>query len=145
MIYLEVLSSLDSMAIGLYEFEYDRVHIGRSKKNDLIFLEKELPLNFMNLEIIEDSKGIHLVARSLNRSPFFFINSKKISGLIKVRVNDIIAFGGNKIKIVSFKKTHNQEDLSQAYENFSKNAKELEFALEFIEEVLMDYEKVSDV
>ena len=145
MIYLEILTSSDSLAIGLYEFEYDHVHIGRSKKNDLIFVEKELPLNFMTIEILEDSKGVHLVARSLVPSPFFFINGKKISGVIKIRQNDIIAFGGNKIKILSFKKTSVIDDLSQAYVDFAKNAKELEFALDFIGEVLLDHEKVSDV
>ena len=145
MIHLEILTSLDSLAIGLYEFEYDHIRIGRSKKNDLIFVEKELPLSFMNIEIVEDSKGIHLVARSLTPTPFFFINGKKISGVIKVRKNDIIDFGKNKIKILNFKKTHIADDLSLAYDNFEKNAKELEFALNFIEEVLLDQEKVSDV
>ncbi len=145
MIHLEILTSLDPLAIGLYEFEYDHVHIGRSKKNDLIFVEKELPLKFMTLEIIEDYKTVHLVARSLVPSPFFFINGKKISGVIKIRHNDIIAFGNNQIKILNFKKTYVAEDLSQSYEDFAKNAKELEFALDFIGEVLLDYEKVSDV
>ncbi len=145
MIHLEILTSSDSLAVGLYEFEYDHVHIGRSKKNDLIFLEKELPPTFMNLEIIEDSKGTHLVARSLTRSPFFFINGKKISGVIKIRHNDIIAFGENKIKILNFKKTHEVDDLSQAFSDFAQNAKEVRFALDFIEEVLLDHEKASDV
>jgi hypothetical protein len=145
MIHLEILTSSDSLAIGLYEFEYDHVHIGRSKKNDLIFLEKELPPSFMNIEIIEDSKGTHLVARSLTRSPFFFINGKKISGVIKIRHNDIIAFGENQIKILNFKKTYEADDLSQAFDDFAKNAKEVRFALDFIEEVLLDHEKASDV
>lgn len=145
MIHLEILSSSDSLAIGLYEFEYDHVHIGRSKKNDLIFLEKELPPSFMNLEIIEDSKGAHLVARSLTSSPFFFINGKKISGVIKIRHNDIIAFGENQIKILNFKKTHEAEDLTQAFNDFAVNAPEVRFALDFIEEVLLDHEKASDV
>lgn len=145
MIHLEILSSSDSLAIGLYEFEYDHVHIGRSKKNDLIFLEKELPHSFINLEIIQDFEGIHLVARSLTRTPYFFINGKKISGVIKIRINDVIAFGENKIKILNFKKTQEADDLSHSFNDFAKNAKELSFALDFIEEVLLDNEKASDV
>ena len=145
MIHLEILTSSDSLAIGLYDFEYDHVHIGRSKKNDLIFVEKELPASYMKIEIVEDYKGCHLVARSLTRSPYFFINGKKISGVIKIRINDIIAFGDNKIKILNFKKTHEVDDLAQAFDSFAKNAKELRFALDFIEEVLLDHEKVSDV
>jgi hypothetical protein len=145
MIYLEILSSSDPLAIGLYEFEYDHVHIGRSKKNDLIFVEKTLPANFMNLHIIQDSQGTHLIARSLTRSPFFFINGKKVSGVLKIRPNDIIAFGDNQIKIVKFHKNREEDDLSQAFTNFAKSSGELRFALDFIEEVLLDFEKASDV
>lgn len=145
MIHLEILSSSDPLAVGLYEFEYDHVHIGRSKKNDLIFLEKILPLHFMNLHIIQDSQGTHLVARSLTPSPFFFINGKKISGVLKIRHNDVIAFGDNQIKILDFHKNREEDDLSQAFTNFAKNAGELRFALDFIEEVLLDFEKASDV
>lgn len=145
MIHLEILSSSDPQAIGLYEFEYDHVHIGRSKKNDLIFVEKILPASFMNLHIIQDSQGTHLVARSLTRSPFFFINGKKVSGVLKVRPDDVIAFGDNQIKIVNFHKNREEDDLSQAFTNFAKNAGELRFALDFIEEVLLDFEKASDV
>lgn len=145
MIHLEILTSSDPLAVGLYEFEYDHVHIGRSKKNDLIFLEKILPLHFMNLHIIQDSQGMHLVARSLTPSPFFFINGKKISGVLKVRQNDVIAFGDNQIKILNFHKNREEDDLSQAFTNFARNAGELRFALDFIEEVLLDYEKASDV
>lgn len=145
MIHIEILSSSDPLAIGLYEFEFDHIHIGRSKKNDLIFLEKILPLNFMNLEILQDSDGTHLVARSLTRSPFFFINGKKVSGLLKVRINDVIAFGENQIKILDFSRTHEADDLSQAFNDFAKNGSEVRFALDFIEEVLLDHEKASDV
>lgn len=145
MIHLEILSSSDPLAVGLYEFEFNHVQIGRSKKNDLIFLDKALPLNYMNLQIHQDSKGTYLVARSERGSPFFFINGKKISGVIKVRINDVIAFGENQIKILDFRTTTHEEDLGQAFNDFAKNASELRFALDFIEEVLLDFEKASDV
>lgn len=145
MIHLEILSSSDPLAVGLYEFEYDHVHLGRSKKNDLIFLDKALPLNFMVLEIIQDSQGTHLVAKSKSPTPFFFINGKKVSGLIKVRHSDVIAFGDNQIKILNFQRTHEEQDLSQAFTDFAKNSNELRFALDFIEEVLMDNEQGTDV
>ncbi|MBY0414874.1 MAG: hypothetical protein K2Q18_11945, partial [Bdellovibrionales bacterium] len=138
MIHLEILSSSDANAVGLYDFEYDEIYIGRSKKNDLIFLDKELPLNFMALQIIEEVNGLFLVARSFTRLPFFFLNGKKISGALKIYPNDIIAFGDNQIKIKSFKQTKVEEDLSLAFDNFSQKAPELRFALDFIEEVLID-------
>lgn len=141
MIHIEILSSSDSLALGLYEFEYDQLSIGRSKKNDLIFLDRELPLHYMSLQVAEDQSATYLVVRSLVRSPFFFINGKKVSGALKIRTGDVIAFGENKIKILHFKKTKEETDLSEAYAKFEKNAPELRFALEFIEEVLMDLEE----
>lgn len=141
MIHLEILSSSDPLAIGLYEFEYDYILMGRSKKNDLIFKDRELPLRYITLEIVEDRAGTHLMVRNLIRIPYFFVNGKKISGSLKLRINDIIAFGENKIKILSFKKTKADEDLAPAYANFAANASELRFALDFIEEVLIESEE----
>ncbi|MBC7427202.1 MAG: hypothetical protein H7336_01240 [Bacteriovorax sp.] len=140
MIHLEILTSNDPLSIGLYEFEYDHLLIGRSKKNDLIFLDRELPLNYIMIEVVEDHLASYLVVRSLTRAPFFFINGKKISGALKIRIGDIVAFGENKIKIIDFKKTREESDLSGAFAAFAKNAPELKFALEFIEEVLVEAE-----
>ena len=144
MIHLEIITSNDPLAQGLYEFEFDHVHIGRSKKNDLIFVDKKLPLNYMILQIVEDNTGINLVARSQTRFPFFFVNGKKISGTLKIRPNDIISFEGNQIKIVSFKKTRADSDLHQAFSSFEKDAKDLRFSLDFIEEVLIDLDKKNE-
>ena len=141
MIHVEILSSSDQLAVGLYEFEYDHLLIGRSKKNDLIFLDRELPLNYMMLQVATDQNVPYLVVRSLTRTPYFFINGKKISGVLKVRIGDVIAFGENKIKIIAFNKTKQDSDLSEAYAKFSKEAPELRFALDFIEEVLVDLEE----
>src|SRR6218665_2323540 len=115
MIHIEILSSSDPLAIGLYEFEFDHLLIGRSKKNDLIFLDKELPLNYMLLQVAVDKSVPYLFVKSLTRSPFFFVNGKKISGILKIRNNDIIAFGENKIKILYFQKTKTEDDLSDAF------------------------------
>lgn len=141
MLHVEILSSSDPLAIGLYEFEYDHLGIGRSKKNDLIFLDRELPLNYMILQVSEDHHNPYLVVKSLTRSPYFFINGKKISGLLKIRIGDVIAFGENKIKIIAFMKTRTETDLSEAFTTFAEKAPELRFALEFIEEVLVDLEE----
>lgn len=141
MIHLEILSSSDSLAVGLYEFEFNHIHLGRSKKNDLIFKDKELPLKYMMLKIVEDNSGTNLMVKSLIRQPYFFVNGKKISGALKIRPNDVIAFGENKIKILAFKKTEDQTDLSEAFKNFEQNASELRFALNFIEEVLIELEE----
>lgn len=141
MIHLEILSSSDPLAVGLYEFEFDHIHVGRSKKNDLIFLDRELPANYLTLQIIMEKNGPALVVRSLVRSPFFFVNGKKISGALKIRANDVIAFGENKFKILAFAKTEKETDLGAAFQGFEANASDLRFSLDFIEEVLIELEE----
>ena len=141
MIYLEVTKCSDPLALGIYEYEFDKISIGRSKKNDLIFLDSELPLHYLDIKIVQGQ----LVVQSLVRSPFFFVNGKKISGTLKLKPNDLIAFGSNQIRIINSSLTNLSADFSSAYEVFNKNSPELKFALEFIEEVLLDLEKDSHV
>lgn len=141
MIHLEVLSSRDPLAQGLYEYEYDQVTLGRSKKSDLIFLDKELPLHYLVIKYISGQ----LVVQSRVKEPFFFVNGKKISGTLKLKANDTIAFGNNQIRVVKAAETNIGADFSSAYENFNKQSPELKFALDFIEEILLDMEKEANV
>lgn len=137
MIYLEVTKSSDPLVLGVYEFEFDQISIGRSKKNDLIFLDRELPLNYLHIKMVQGQ----LIIQSLTRSPFFFINEKKVSGTLKIKANDTIAFGDNQIRIIKSAETNQSIDFSSAYDDFNKSAPELKFALVFIEEVLIELEK----
>lgn len=137
MIYVEVIKSSDPLALGVYEFEFDQISIGRSKKNDLIFLDKELPLQFLTIKFIQGQ----LIVKSLTQIPFFFINGKKVSGTLKIKNNDTIAFGDNQIRIIKSLLTNEAVDFSVAYDEFTKKAPELKIALDFIEEVLLDFEK----
>lgn len=137
MIHLEVLKSHDPNALGLYPFEFDKIHIGRSKKNDLIFFEKQLPLQFLTLEII---KG-QLVVRNNINSLSFYLNGKKVNGLLKLNLGDTLSFGSQEVKVVAFKQVLAEEDLSQDFERFSEKSSELQFALDFIEDVLLKMEE----
>lgn len=141
MIYLEIKKASDPLLLGLYEFEFNQITLGRSKKNDLIFLERELPLKYLTLKIIQTQ----LVVQSITRSPFFFINGKKVSGALKLNVDDIIAFGHNEIRIVKYASTNKSVDLAVEFAKFEKNSPELKFALNFIEDVLIDLEKDQNV
>lgn len=141
MIYLEVTSSRDPNAIGLYEYEFDQVTMGRSKKSDLIFLDKELPLHYLVIRFL----GGQLVVQSRVKEPYFFVNGKKISGTLKLKPDDTIAFGNNQIRVVKAMATNTSEDFSSAYENFNKQSPEMKFALDFIEEILLDMEKQTNV
>lgn len=141
MIYVEVIKSSEPLALGVYEFEFDQISIGRSKKNDLIFLDKELPLQFLTIKFMQGQ----LIVKSFTRSPFFFVNGKKVSGTLKIKPNDTIAFGDNQIRILKSELTNEAADFSLAYEEFVNKTPELKFALDFIEEVLIDFEKESNV
>lgn len=141
MIYLEVTKSCDPLALGVYEFEFDQIAIGRSKKNDLIFLDQQLPLLFLNIKFLQGQ----LVVQSITRSPFFFVNGKKVSGTLKLKNNDVIAFGDNQIRIIKSGVSNEAIDFSGAYEEFNHKAPELKFALEFIEQILIDLEKDTNV
>lgn len=141
MIYLEVIKSNDPLALGLYEYEFDKVTIGRSKKSDLIFNDLQLPLQFLSLKFVQGQ----LVVQSATRSPFFFVNGKKVSGTLKLKKDDVIAFGDNKIRITNSGVSNESADFTSAYEEFNHKAPELKFALEFIEQILMDLEKDQNV
>lgn len=141
MIYIEVEKSSDRWALGFYEFEFNQITIGRSKRNDLIFNDSELPLNFLSIKFLQDV----LVVQSSTRIPFFFVNGKKVSGTLKIKENDVIAFGENQLRIKKAQFTSEAIDFSLAYEEFNKKAPELKIALETIEEILIDLEKDSSV
>lgn len=141
MIHLEIIKSSEPWALGIYEFEFDHISIGRSKKNDLIFLDPLIPLNYLVIKILQGQ----LVVQSLLRSPFFFVNEKKVSGILKIKPDDIISFGDNHIRIIKSAVTNQSVDFSIAYDDFNNNTPDLKFALDFIEEVLIKLEKDSDV
>ena len=141
MIYLEVEKSNDPLALGIYEFEFDQISIGRSIKNDLIFLDEELPRNFLLIKFVQG----YLIVKNLTRLPFFFVNGKKVSGTLKINVNDTISFGQNQIRVIKFKLSNQPIDFPVFYEKFHQEVPELKFSLDFIEQVLIDLEKDSNV
>jgi len=104
-------------------------------------LDKELPLHYLVIRFISGQ----LVVQSQVKEPFFFVNGKKISGTLKLKPNDTIAFGNNQIRVVKATETNVSADFSSAYENFNKQSPELKFALDFIEEILLDMEKETNV
>jgi hypothetical protein len=140
MINISITKSNEADAIGVYDFYYNIVHIGRSRKNDVIVLDKELPLFFLKLEIIEEKGREVLVVRSQDRLPYFFVNGKKISGTLKLKRNDTISFGNNHIVINNFQKTSLEEDITPIFNEFEAKTPELKFILEAIEEKLIELE-----
>ncbi len=141
MIYLEVIKSNDPFAQGVYEFEFDSISIGRSKKNDLIFLGATIPLSYVTLSFIEGQP----IVQGDSLTDFFYLNNKKVSGTLKINVGDLLSLGENQIRILNLKYSTVSVDFAPAFENFNKTAPELRFALDFIEEVLIDLEKGTNV
>jgi pSer/pThr/pTyr-binding forkhead associated (FHA) protein len=138
MITLEVLNSLDEDILGEYAYEFDCIYIGRSKKADLIFNDENLPLKFLTIKFVQSS----LVVQSEPNTPFYFVNGKKLSGVRKLKINDLIQFGPNKIQIKNFNNDNisDENDLTTAYTNLNMNAPELKFVLDFLEEQIIELE-----
>jgi len=82
-----------------------------------------------------------LIVKSHVKSPAFYLNGKKINGTLKLNLGDIISFGSQEIKVISFNQIIKEEDLSADFERFSEKASELQFALDFIEDVLLQMEE----
>ncbi len=139
MINIEILDSSFSSAIGHYPFEFDIVYIGRSKKADLIFNDKELPLRYLTIKFVHNQ----LIIENESDSPFYFVNGKKLSGARKLKIGDIIQFGKHKLKILDASLNpprSKNDDLHLYYDSFNKESPELKFLLEFLEEEIVKLE-----
>ena len=141
MIKLEITQSPDPLTIGIYDYSFDQVFIGRSKKCDLIFLENQFPPCYLTLSINENNLSV-----SQNISgPSFLINGKKTSGVSKLKINDNIKIGGYIIKVLDFKNTVIPLDLSPFYEQVNDATPEVQQALKDLEEQLAELEKETNV
>jgi hypothetical protein len=137
MIKLEITDSIETLSMGTYNYLYDQVFIGRSKKNDLIFLEKDIPLKFLTITANEKS----LVIQSEQGAPYYYVNGKKTSGAFKLKYNDVISINSHVIKILDFKQTQESFDLTPFYEKLPDALPEIKEALSFIEERLVAIEE----
>lgn len=141
MIKFEITQSSDTLALGLYEYLFDQVFIGRSKKCDLIFIEKEFPLRYLTITANENA----LIIQSDAGAPPYFINGKKTNGAFKLKKNDLVILGSHQLKILDFKKTNLPTDLSPFYEKVPNASEKVKEALSFLEEKLIDLEEATDV
>jgi hypothetical protein len=137
MIKLEITDSAETLSIGTYNYLYDQVFIGRSKKCDLIFLEKGIPLKFLTITANDKS----LVIQSEQGTPPYYINGKKTSGAFKLKNNDVVSINSHSIKILDFKQTHESIDLTPFYEKLADAPPEIKEALSLIEEKLVALEE----
>jgi len=101
MIEVEINQSTEPLSIGSYKFNFDAIYIGRSKKADLIFSDREVPLLFLTIEIVQNQ----LVIKNHSKTPFYFVNGKKISGGYKLKPGDKINFGKNQVTVNAYEAT----------------------------------------
>lgn len=137
MIKLEITDSTDLLAIGIYDYIFDQVFIGRSKNNDLIFLDKEIPLRYLTITANEKN----LIIQSEEGAPHYLVNGKKTSGAAKLKNNDIVMFEKHLLRILDFKKSNLPTDLSSFYEKVSVASDEVRETLSFLEEKLIELEE----
>jgi pSer/pThr/pTyr-binding forkhead associated (FHA) protein len=139
MIKLNIIKSDIDEAIGEYDYQFDEVFIGRSKKCDIILPDKEIPLKYLSLTF----KKSNLVIINAENSPFYFVNGKKMSGLRKLKVGDRINFGPHEILIVDFflsEKEDQIDDLTPYLDEMNKTRPELKFLLDFLESEILKLE-----
>jgi hypothetical protein len=140
MITVEIFESSNELMLGEYQYYFDTIFIGSSKKADIIFAEDNLPSKFLSITFLKDQ----LFVTNEENSMFYFVNNKKMSGARKLMIGDNITINSHKIKILDFKK-NSTKSLENYYEDFQKNHSELQFALDFIEEKLIELETNSPV
>ncbi len=141
MIKLEIFKSNDPLALGIYDYLFDQIYIGRSKNCDLIFQDTDLPLYHLQLSMVD----LNLTVQNNLPDIFYYINSKKTSGLSILKKNDILSFGFHHLKILNFEKTLKPTDLTIYFEKKDSLPPTVLSALSYIEEKLLDFEKVKDV
>lgn len=137
MIHLNVLTSIDPNAPGLYEFEYDVLSIGRSIKNDLILNEENVAKCALYLSIENNT----LFIQTLSNSIFCLVNGKKISGKKRLDIGDKVEIGKSKIEIIQFKKTNDDLNFGMLYENFLKKFPDHKYILEALDVEIEELEK----
>lgn len=139
MITIEIIDSSYPTAIGNYPFQFDGVYIGKSKKADIILNDQEIPSKFLTIKFVQQQ----LLIENEKDSPFYFVNGKKMSGVRKLKIGDIVQFGKHKLKIIdALMNPHKSknDDLHLYYESFNKEAADLKFLLDFLEEEIIKFE-----
>jgi hypothetical protein len=141
MIKLEIIHSSDPLAIGTYDYLFDKIFVGKSKKCDLIFDDKEFPACYLTISLINNS----LVVENGKNAPSYLVNGKKIKGPLKIKRQDIIQVGVNQIKILDFNSTFVPIDLTPFYEKISSASEEDQAALAILENALIALEDNNNV
>lgn len=136
MINLEIIASSNSDEIGNYPYEFDCIYIGNSKRADIQINDKRIPSKYLTIKCILNQ----LIIKNETLSPFYFVNGKKISGARKLKRGDIITIESLQIKIIDFDKTEKDENLEQYHQSLDKNANELRFLLDILEEKILEIE-----
>jgi hypothetical protein len=141
MITLEIIQSPDPSEIGTYPYLFDAVYIGKSQKADIQIEDQSFPLKYLTIKCNLEFLSVH---NELD-TPFYFVNGKKMSGVRKLKINDIISFASYQIKVLEFKRTFVEEDLSPFFDRFKKEAPELQFLLTFLENKIVELEGIEGI
>lgn len=137
MIHLNILTSIDQNAPGLYEFEYDVLSIGRSLKNDLILIDEEIPKHAVFLVIEKNS----LFVQTISPSFFCLVNGKKLAGKKRLVLGDKLVLGRSTIEIKSFAKTASEFNFAELYQEFMKKYPQHKYILEALDSEIEELEK----
>jgi hypothetical protein len=105
MIEIEITDSPDSEIIGVFKYNFDKIFLGHSNKNNIVIDDPGIEKFHMVIEISLNQ----ISCRSLSASYFYF-EGKKLSGEKNLAPNTIIRIGETSFKILSFLKNPIEED-----------------------------------
>lgn len=95
MIHLEIIDAPDALAIGQYKLYFPRIFIGRSIHNTIPIDHKSIDNRLGAFKNLGNSL-------TFVTSKQYLVNRKQVSGIIKLKENDIIEIENLIIKVLSY-------------------------------------------
>jgi hypothetical protein len=115
MIKLFIIQSTDLEVKGEFCFFLNVVKVGSSSTNHLIFNDSDIASHHITLEL--NKKGPFIVSTEGN---FFLLNGKKIEGIKKLNINDVVKVGSTSFGILDFSLEDEEKYYSHLNDSYSR-------------------------
>lgn len=119
MIEIEIIDSPNREIIGISKFNFDKIFLGQSNKNNIVIEDPGVDKFHMVIEIFSNK----ISCKSLLENHFLF-EERKLSGQKNLLPNAIIKVGSTSFKILSFLKNSTEEDPEKKFEEIYSHINE---------------------
>lgn len=102
MIKLKMITHPDPLAIGIMDFYFNTITIGKNKKNNLIFKSEQIAPVHLILDTFFINNEHHASLETVNEELFFFVNDKKFFGKKILKINDIVKIDQFSFQILGY-------------------------------------------